>query len=30
MITPVTVLSETPIAFAIAGCVMPLSRSNTI
>src|SRR5262249_50458634 len=25
-----TVLSETPIASAIAGCVMPLSRSNTI
>src|SRR5260370_36790469 len=25
-----TVLNETPIASAIAGCVMPLSRSNTI
>src|SRR6266404_5836779 len=25
-----TVLNETPIAAAIAGCVMPLSRSNTI
>src|SRR5258707_744233 len=25
-----TVLNETPIASAIAGCVIPLSRSNTI
>src|SRR3979490_1357489 len=25
-----TVLSDTPIASAIAGCVIPLSRSNTI
>src|SRR5712692_10457475 len=25
-----TVLNETPIAAAIAGCVIPLSRSNTI
>src|SRR5215467_9025369 len=25
-----TVLSETPIASAIAGCVIPFSRSNTI
>jgi hypothetical protein len=26
----VTVLSDTPIASAIAGCVIPLSRNNTI
>jgi hypothetical protein len=25
-----TVLNETPIAAAIAGCAMPLSRNNTM
>jgi len=29
-LTAITVLTETPIASAIAGCVIPLSRSNTI